>query len=96
MGLREQHEKLATNHTEAKYRFILTELDLAQTFCEMAASTDKAKSERNTENAWRAYNAANHFFENADFTKSMQTVVQEKLSRLQTMLKHLRVSKVSL
>jgi hypothetical protein len=90
MGLREQHEKLATNHKDAKYRFILTELDLALTFCEMAESSDKAKSERNTENAWRAYNAANHFFENSGFSKSMQTVVQEKLSRLQTVLKHLK------
>lgn len=47
-GLRKKHQKLAADHRAVKHNFILTELDLARTFWEMAlASDDKAKSLRN-------------------------------------------------
>jgi len=90
MELRENQKKLAADHRNAKYKFILTELDLALTFCEMAITTkNEAKLKRNTKNARLAYNAATHFMEHAGFSERMETHVQEKLGRLRTMLKQL-------
>jgi hypothetical protein len=47
---REIHEKLAAGYRAAKYKFILPELDLAMTFCDIALGTDdKEKAKRNFE-----------------------------------------------
>jgi len=63
VDFRKKHEKLAADDRAVKYKFILTEFDLAFTFCKMViASEDKAKSERNTENAGRAFGTATYFF----------------------------------
>ena len=90
MELHKKHEKLATAHQEAKYRFILTELDLALTFCEMAmTSDDQAKTIRNTENAQRAYLAATHFLASAGFSEEVKADVHQKVARLETTLEKL-------
>lgn len=90
MDLRKKHEKLAANHRAIKYNFILTELDLALTFCEMAiASDDKAKSERNTENAQRAYDAATHFLNEGGFSGSEKSNVRRRVTRIKAVMKQL-------
>jgi hypothetical protein len=90
MELLKDHEKLATSHKAAKYTFILTELDLALTFCEMALTADhKEKAERNTVNAQRAYDSATHFLEDANFSDAMTATLQQKIGRLRTMLRRL-------
>jgi hypothetical protein len=88
--LRKEHEKLAINHKEARYRFILTELDLAITFCDLALSAkDQVRTTRNTENAREAYKAATHFLEDAHFSLKMRAAVQERVSRLKVLLREL-------
>jgi|SRR5215813_1213356 len=86
--LQKEHEKLACNHQEAKYRFILTELDLAITFCDVALSSDdRVRSTRNTENARQAYKSATHFLEDANFSDKVQAHLHEKVSRLRSLLR---------
>ena len=87
-SLQREHERLASNHKEAKYRFILTELDLAITFCDMALSShDRARSTRNTENARQAYKAATHFLEDANFPDQVKAHLHEKVVRLRNLLR---------
>src|SRR5215471_11772265 len=87
-NLRKEHKKLADNHKDSKYRFILTELDLAITFCDIAlGSKDQGRSTRNTENARQAYKAAAHFLEGANFSNQMQASIQEKVARLRVLLR---------
>jgi hypothetical protein len=79
--------KLAARHSIIKYRFILAELDLAITFCDVAlTSDDREKTKRNTDNAHRAYDAARHFLENADFSDRMKAKVAKKVAALKTLL----------
>jgi len=90
VDLRKKQEQLAANHRAVKYNFILTELDLALTFCEIAiASDDKAKSERNTANAQRAYDAATHFLDEGGFSGSEKSNVRRKVTGLKAVLKQL-------
>src|SRR5262249_55640174 len=86
--LQKEHEKLASSHKEAKYRFILTELDLAITFCDVAlSSVDLVRSTRNSENARQAYKAASHFLEDANFSEKRMTLLGEKVAKLRTLLR---------
>src|SRR5215831_20078837 len=87
-SLQKEHEKLASNHNEAKYRFILTELDLAITFCDVALSSDdRGRSTRNTENARQAYRAATHFLEGANFSDNEKAHLYERVARLRNLLR---------
>jgi|SRR5215471_11616187 len=89
-NLRKEHQKLANTHKESKYRFILTELDLATTFCDIAlGSRDQVRSTRNTENARQAYKAATHFLEGANFSDKMTASVQERVARLRVLLRRI-------
>lgn len=90
MNLRKKQQKLAADHRAVKYNFILTELELALTFCEMAVtSSDQAKSKRNAENARRAYDSATHFLEDDSFSGTMNANVRRKLAKLKNRLKEL-------
>jgi hypothetical protein len=67
----------------AQFQFIVTELDLALTFLNIAESAeDNDKAARNMEHAWRAYGAATKFLENAKLTAEMSHAIEEKLGRL--------------
>jgi hypothetical protein len=85
-SLHREHQKLKRDHNNAKYRFILTELDLAITFCDIALSSNGAKSRRNVENALQAYGAARYFLEDSRFSDRMKVNVEQKLLRLTTLL----------
>ena len=83
-----EYRKLAARHNVIKYRFILAELDLALTFCDVAlASDDRMKSKRNAENARRAYDSATHFLVNTDFSDRMKAIVAKKVTMLKRMLR---------
>jgi hypothetical protein len=88
----EKQKKLAAVHRDVKYKFILTELDLALTFCQMARTAygDEAKSNRNMQNAQRAYEAANHFLQDAGFSKTKELSLLRKVSHLKGMLAELQ------
>src|SRR5262249_19006337 len=90
VDLRKKHQKLAADHQTVKYNFILTEIDLARTFCEMALpSDDKAKSLRNKDHALRAQGAAKYFLGGNGFSRSMKANVRAKLASLKTLMRRL-------
>ena len=90
MQVQKEHEKLATAHKAAKYQFILTELDLALTFCDVALSADdREKTQRNTKNAQRAYDSATHFLQEAGFSGKSKATLERKVARLRTLLRQL-------
>jgi len=74
---------LAELHRASCLDFVLIELDLAATFCELALSTqDEERKERNTRNARKAYDSALHFFQRLSSAPADQAHVYEKASRL--------------
>ena len=90
MDLRKKHDKLAADHRDVKYNFVLTELDLALTFCQISlTSEDKDKSLRNKENAERAHDSALHFLNDDRFSKVMKANVRKKLASLEALLRRL-------
>ena len=55
-------EQLSRRVEAGRVEFVMTELDVAITFCEVALSTsDPAKKERNIENALKGYETALRF-----------------------------------
>lgn len=90
MRLREKSAQLSSRHNAVKYDFIVAELDLAITFCDVAlASQDRAKQQRNSEHARRAYKSAKHFLEDSDFPSNMKDTVHQKITKLKAMLRQL-------
>jgi hypothetical protein len=82
-------DELKWAHEVAKFQFVLTELELAITFAETAASADSdAKATRNIENARRAYKAAMKFSEGARFTPQMTQSIAEKVHQISVLLEH--------
>jgi len=82
-------DELKWAHEVAKFQFVLTELELAITFAETAASADSdAKATCNIENARRAYNAAMKFAEGARFTPQMTQSIVEKVHQISVLLEH--------
>jgi len=82
-------DELKWAHEVATFQFVLTELELAITFAETAASADSdEKATRNIENARRAYKAAMKFAEGARFTPQMTQSIVEKVHQISVLLEH--------
>lgn len=82
-------DELKWAHEVAKFQFVLTELELAITFAETAASADSdEKATRNIENARRAYKAAMKFAAGARFTPQMTERIVEKVQQISVWLEH--------
>jgi len=78
--LREQHDA-------ARYQLVCTELDLAITFCQVAATTnDPARYERNIANAQEAHAAAVYFLNCNHLESTQRCEINEKLQQLITLL----------
>ena len=91
MSRERQRAVLAEREKLLRAEFINVELELAITFCEIAASTDDAeKSERNMDHARKAYKAAMHFMRTADGSERLKTQIEEKMKRLQSLLNELQ------
>ena len=83
--------ELKDRFDESQFQFIMSELELAITFCRVAAtSSSNAKSDRNAQHAKRAYQAARRFLAESDLTKSERLDVHDKVKQLNVSLKQLR------
>ena len=83
------HE-LKRSHNVLRFDFVVVELDLAITFCEIALSAETdTKARRNTAHAHHAYSAAMRFLEGATLTKLMDLEINQKIQRLGGMLESL-------
>jgi hypothetical protein len=73
-------------YLKAQFEFIVTELDLALTFWDIANSTDdERRATRNLDNAKKAYTAAVHFLSDARLDRARRRVVHGKLQRLEAL-----------
>jgi hypothetical protein len=73
--------------------FVLVELDLGATFCELALSTQNQENkERNTRNGRKAYDSAIHFLQRLSPDNAEQTLINEKFSRLNELLERLGIN----
>ena len=73
-------------YTAGRFQLISTELDLAITFCAVAATTnDQARSERNIANAERAYASAAYYL-GGDLKVGQNSEIREKLTQLESLL----------
>jgi hypothetical protein len=78
---------------EAGLDFVLVELDLGATFCELALSThNEVNRERNTRNGRKAYDSALHFLQRLSPDGAEQTLINKKFSRLNELLERLGVN----
>jgi hypothetical protein len=76
--------------TAARVDFVLSELDLGATFCEVALSTqDKETRERNIRNARKAYNSALRFMQGLSPGSAGEARIEEKTLRLQGLFERL-------
>jgi hypothetical protein len=81
---------LRKRHTAAHIEFVLSELDLGATFCELALSTRNERTkERNIRNARKAYNTALRFLWPLTLGIAEEAVIEEKALRLQALLERL-------
>jgi DNA repair ATPase RecN len=81
--LREQFE---TN----KIQFLLTEVDTAVTFCNVAKTSDDAeKTRRNVANACDAYKTLQKFLDGAHFDVNSQGEFDQKMELLKSLLREL-------
>ena len=78
---------------EAGLGFVLVELDLGATFCELALSTQNVENkERNTRNGRKAFDSAIHYLQRVSPDGTEQSFINEKLSRLNELLERLGVT----
>ena len=74
-----EFDRVKKGHEVAKFEFIVTELELAMTFCDTALSaTTSEKADRNLEHAKQAFQSAIRFLKDADLTPSMSKAIGEK------------------
>jgi hypothetical protein len=78
---------------EAGLGFVLAELDLGATFCELALCTQNEENkERNIRNGRKAHDNALHFLWKLSPESTEQTLINEKLSRLSELLERLGIN----
>jgi hypothetical protein len=72
---------------ETRAQFILSELSLAITFCEIATSTrDSERAERNQRNARQAFESAMRYLAHASVTTQEGEQISEKMGKLRGLL----------
>ena len=90
MDLWREHEALREKQEVAKIEFIVMELDLAHTFCKIAASADdEVQRRRSRANAREAYDTAIHFLASATPMPETRQVIDNKVERLRRLLRSL-------
>src|SRR5262249_16269861 len=81
---------LNERHEAARFRYVVTECDLAITYCQIAMSADNdRKADRNIKNARQAYSAAIYFLDKDGFPLEMTPDIAQKLIEVQHMLRQL-------
>jgi hypothetical protein len=87
MDAAQEYESLRDAHEAAKIRFIVTELDLALTFCKIASSADNDDlARRNMTKARKAYDSATRFFAGATMASQIRKDIDNKIERLRSLL----------
>jgi hypothetical protein len=80
-----QFEALQEMYDALRFQFIAAELDLAITFCRVAATTrETARRKANQAKAEIAYEAAVHSLRGARLTIAMMREIREKTARLRS------------
>ena len=75
----------------AQREFVCVELDLALTFCEIAASTnDPQKTKRNRAHAEEAHDAAARFLNQDSLRPAEKQEIRAKIERLESLLRELK------
>lgn len=88
--LSKTQRKLRQQFEENRIQFILTELDTATTFCEVAlSSTNAEKTRRNTANAYTGYETALRIAKKALLQGKAKEEFGRKVGHLRDLLKHL-------
>jgi len=84
-----QHE-LREEFEENRVQFILTELDTASTFCDVAlASTNPEKTQRNAANGCTGYKTALRIAKKANLHGEAKEEFERKVRRVRDLLRHL-------
>jgi hypothetical protein len=80
-------------HTAVHVDFVLSELDLGATFCEVALTTqDEETKERNIRNARKAYETALHLLQRLSLGTAEQARFEEKALRLKGLFERLGIN----
>ena len=88
MDLRREDEALRKKQELAKIQFVVAELDLAHTFCKIAASAaDEVQGRRNMATAWEAYDTAIHFLASTTPPPEIRRIIDNKVKRLRSLLR---------
>lgn len=91
MDMSSKQSEIKQSFDETRVHFINSELDLAATFCRVAiSSSSNTTSDRNAQNARKAYSAARHFLSDSNLTKAERRDIEEKIELLDSLLKQLR------
>ena len=89
MNAQRKQSHLHAIHEAARFQLANTELDLAVTFCQVAAVTSsQVNSDRNIGNAREAYSAATQFLDGS-LTAAQDLLVRGKLSLVESLLEAL-------
>ena len=85
-ALPSQFRSLVQTYHDLRFQFIIAELDLAITFCRVAATTrDPARKRANENNAEIAYEAAAHCLHGAKLSVEMLREIREKTAKLRSL-----------
>lgn len=80
-------------HAAVHVDFVLSELDLGATFCEVALTTqDEETKERNIRNARKAYETALHLLQRLSLGSAEQARFEEKALRLKGLFERLGIN----
>jgi hypothetical protein len=83
-------ERVAKGNRAARYEFIITELEIAVTYCHLSLdSRDAEKVTRNADNARQAYRAAARFFDESQLSPEMNREVHLRIDQLVPLLARL-------
>jgi hypothetical protein len=90
MNLFTREAELRQRFEQNRVDFLLTELDTATTFCDVAnSSTDPAKTTRNVKNAREGYDTILKFQDGAQLDADQKHEFNRKFSALKSLLKDL-------
>jgi hypothetical protein len=90
MDLKTREHELRQQFEANQVQFLLTELDTAITFCNVAKSaTEPEKAERNTCNALEGYDVLQKFAPGAHFDAESKSRFDEKFAELKSLLTEL-------
>jgi hypothetical protein len=90
-SIERQREDTGEQSKAVRFEFIISELELALTFCRVAASTHiPARSTANIIHAQEAYRTASRFLASSRLSEPMRSAVQSRISDLKSLLRDLQ------